>query len=76
MALDLLYRLKKDLKASIGKPLKYRETSIFGQELKYDNMEGKPQKVVGGNYHSGCSSWYASVTVIITNGRPIIQKVS
>lgn len=28
----LLYKSKKDLKAEIGKPLKYRETSIFGDE--------------------------------------------
>jgi hypothetical protein len=30
----LLYPSKKELKASIGKPLKYRETSAFGPEYK------------------------------------------
>ena len=29
-----LYPSKKELKASIGKPLKYRETSFFGNEFK------------------------------------------
>jgi len=28
------YKSKKDLKAAIGKPLKYRETSMFGAEYK------------------------------------------
>ena len=30
----LLYPSKKELKASIGQPLKYRETSMFGPEYK------------------------------------------
>lgn len=29
-----LYPSKKDLKASIGQPLKYEETSLFGAEYK------------------------------------------
>jgi hypothetical protein len=29
-----LYASKKDLKESIGQPLKYRETSMFGAEYK------------------------------------------
>jgi hypothetical protein len=29
-----LYPSKKDLKANIGQPLKYRETSMFGPEYK------------------------------------------
>jgi hypothetical protein len=32
--LILLYKSKKELKGEIGKPLKYRETSIFGPEYK------------------------------------------
>ena len=28
----LLYKSKKELKECIGKPLKYRETSLFGEE--------------------------------------------
>ena len=30
----LLYPSKKELKENIGKPLKYRETSMFGPEYK------------------------------------------
>lgn len=29
-----LYKSKKELKENIGKPLKYRETSMFGDEYK------------------------------------------
>ena len=32
------YASKKDLKASIGKPLRYIETSMFGAEYKADGM--------------------------------------
>jgi hypothetical protein len=76
MALDLLYKTKKELKASINKPLKYRETSLFGEELKYDGMVGKKQTVIGGNYYTGFSTWYASVDIVVNeDGRPIITKV-
>lgn len=34
----LNYASKKDLKASIGKPLRYIETSIFGPEYKDNGM--------------------------------------
>jgi hypothetical protein len=32
------YASKKDLKASVGKPLRYIETSIFGEEYKTNGM--------------------------------------
>jgi hypothetical protein len=32
------YASKKDLKASVGKPLRYIETSIFGEEYKTSGM--------------------------------------
>jgi hypothetical protein len=32
------YASKKDLKASIGKPLRYIETSFFGPEYRTDGM--------------------------------------
>ena len=32
----LLYNSKKELKASVGQPLKYRETSRFGPEYQSD----------------------------------------
>ena len=31
-----LYASKKDLKAEVGQPLKYRETSLHGKEYKAD----------------------------------------
>jgi len=34
----LNYASKKDLKASIGKPLRYIETSMFGPEYKDNGM--------------------------------------
>lgn len=34
--LILYYNSKKDLKANIGKPLSYDETSMFGPEFKRD----------------------------------------
>ena len=40
-----LYPSKKDLKAAIGQPLKYRETSGFGPEYKSDgkfSVAGRP----------------------------------
>lgn len=78
MALSLLYKTKKELKASIGQPLRYAETSMFGAELKL--TEGSTQSVVGGNYgpppsFSNPSSWYATVTVKVTNGIPILVGV-
>lgn len=46
------YATKKDLKASIGKPLGYSETSMFGPEYKRDGrfaevtmVDGKIAKV-------------------------------
>jgi hypothetical protein len=32
------YASKKDLKASVGKPLRYIETSMFGEEYKTSGM--------------------------------------
>ena len=32
------YPTKKDLKAAIGKPLRYQETSMFGPEYKDDGV--------------------------------------
>jgi len=34
MTMIVLYPTKKELKDSIGKPLKYQETSMFGNEYK------------------------------------------
>ena len=59
------YATKKQLKASVGKPFGYTETSMFGTEYKPD---GK-LTVVGPSPYDRV--WYAQVT--LKNG--IIEKV-
>ena len=61
------YKTKKDLKAAIGEPLRYVETSFFGPEYKTD---GKIT-VVGPCAYTN-RKWYATVTMV--NG--LISKVS
>jgi hypothetical protein len=51
------YKTKKDLKASVGKPLSYTETSMFGEEYK-DNGSFC---VVGPSPY--VRKWYANVTI-------------
>jgi hypothetical protein len=51
------YETKKDLKAGIGKALKYEETSFFGPEYK---AEGTFNVVGPGPYRR---KWYATVTM-------------
>ena len=60
------YKSKKVLKESVGKPLRFSETSMFGNEYK-DN--GK-FAVVGPSAYD--RKWYAQVTM--KNG--LIEKVS
>lgn len=55
--LGALYPTKKQLKASVGKPLRYEETSIFGPEYT-DN--GKFCVVGPSPYQR---KWYAQVTM-------------
>ncbi|MFA6082652.1 MAG: hypothetical protein WC773_04590 [Patescibacteria group bacterium] len=51
------YAKKKDLKAAVGKPLQFVETSLFGAEFKRDGSN----IVVGPDaYHR--RDWYAEVT--------------
>lgn len=52
-----IYKTKKELKASIGKPLNYEETSIFGEEYKANGSFA----VVGPS--PLVRKWYASVTM-------------
>lgn len=61
------YKTKKDLKAAIGQPLRYTETSMFGAEYN-DNMKGVA--VVGPSPYD--RKWYAQITM--ENG--LIKKVS
>ena len=51
------YKTKKALKESIGKPLRYVETSMFGQEYR----ENGTFCVVGPSPYE--RKWYASVTM-------------
>ena len=59
------YKSKKELKDSVGKPLMYNETSIFGEEYKADG------KFCVADY-SPARKWFAQVTM--KNG--LIFKVS
>jgi hypothetical protein len=60
------YKTKKDLKAAVGQPLRYEETSFFGPEYK----ENGSFAVVGPS--PAWRKWYATVTM--ANG--LIAKVS
>jgi len=51
------YKTKKELKRSVGKPLRYEETSLFGEEYRDD---GKFAVVGPGAYDR---KWYATVTM-------------
>lgn len=55
--LGAIYKTKKDLRASIGKPINVIETSMFGPEYK-DNGHFC---VVGPHPYN--RKWYASVTM-------------
>lgn len=61
-----LYPTKKALKDSVGKPLRYQETSLFGSEFQPNGKFA----VVGPSPY--VRKWYASVTM--ENG--LIKKVS
>lgn len=52
------YKTKKELKENIGKPLRYVETSVFGQEYKPNGMFC----VVGPDAYRD-RKWYAEVTM-------------
>ena len=60
------YKTKKDLKASVGKPLGYSETSMFGPEYKSTGSFA----VVGPSAYE--RKWFATVTM--ADGK--IAKVS
>jgi len=60
------YKTKKDLKAAVGQPLRYEETSAFGPEFKANGSFA----VVGPSPYE--RKWFASVTMV--NG--LIAKVS
>lgn len=53
-----LYKTKKDLKAHVGRPLRYEETSGFGPEYKSNGRFC----VVGPSPYE--RRWYAEVTMV------------
>ena len=63
--MQALYKTKKELKAAVGQPLRYRETSLFGPEYRADGKfcvaDASPKR-----------SWFAEVTMV--DGK--IAKVS
>lgn len=61
-----LYKTKKALRESIGQPLRYRETSIFGAEYRPDGV----LTVVGPSEYE--RKWFARVTM--ADGK--VSKVS
>jgi hypothetical protein len=61
------YKTKKDLKAAVGKRLRYVETSLFGAEYKSNGTFC----VVGPCAYTN-RKWYASVTM----ENDLIKKVS
>jgi len=61
------YKAKKDLKASVGKPLNYVETSMFGAEFKADGKFC----VVGPDAYRD-RRWFAEVTM----EKGLIKKVT
>lgn len=60
------YKTKKELKASVGKPLGYNETSMFGPEYRSNGTFA----VVGPSAYE--RKWFAEVTMV--DGK--IAKVS
>lgn len=52
-----LYKTKKELKASIGKPFQYQETSVFGVQC----IPGKLLTVIGPRTYD--RRWYATVKI-------------
>ena len=61
------YKTKKELKAAIGKPLRFEETSYFGTEYKSNGVFN----IVGPCAHTK-RTWYATVTM----ENDLIKKVT
>lgn len=57
MMMAATYKTKKALKASVGQPLRYAETSTFGEEYKADGRFA----VVGPSAYE--RKWFAEVTM-------------
>lgn len=57
------YASKKELKASIGSPLKYEETSMFGAEYKADGHFAVAHRPALGRNRNG-REFFATVTMV------------
>ena len=64
-----LYKSKADLKAAVGQPLKYRETSAFGPEFVRTGTFAVARRP---HLQGGGREWFASVTM----SAGLIAKVS
>ena len=58
----LHYMSKKDLKAAIGKPLRYTETSLFGPEYRPDGTIYGARRRLGAGRGRG-REWFAQITM-------------
>ena len=56
----LNYVSKKDLKASVGKPLRYTETSLFGPEYQPDGTIYGARRP---HLQGGGREWFAQITM-------------
>jgi len=61
MTMLVFYKTKKQLKESIGQPLKYQETSMFGNEYKSDGSFAVAHRpaIIG----KGGREFFANVTM-------------
>lgn len=69
MTLVVCYNSKKDLKASVGQPLKYIETSLFGAEYLDNGL-----LVVAGRPHITGLKREFFAQVVMNNG--LIERVT
>lgn len=63
MTMLVCYPSKKHLKASIGAPLAYRETSMFGEEYKRDGTITVAYRPTIWRHREGGREFFARVTM-------------
>lgn len=63
MTMLVCYPSKKALRASIGKPLTYRETSAFGEEFKADGTFVVAYRPLIWKHREGGREFFAEVTM-------------
>jgi hypothetical protein len=60
MTMIVHYQTKKDLKTAVGQPLKYTETSIFGEEYRSNGTFAVARRP---HLQGGGREFFASVTM-------------